>query len=949
MIQVYKKQLWVVIALIVIGYPLQAQDAFITTWKTDNFGESPDNEVEIHANAVNYNIYWEEVDDSNNNGTLINQSGKARIVFPHPGIYKVEITTENLFSLYSDSRGDVFKLLSIDQWGSIKWISMRKAFYNCINMTSNATDIPDLSRVDDMHQMFSWASLFDLDISNWDVSNVKDMSYMFLLARSFNQDISKWDVSGVTSMSHMFYAASSFDQDISKWNFEQVVDLNNMVGSSNFSTRNYDKLLVRLSQLDEIPVNQDFIARYLKFCTANDARNKLINDYGWTFREDSYDCIYSNISSRSGSVYLNFDDQLFIGLGQNDEGYFKDWMEISNGFILLDSFPGPARSSAVSFVIDTLGYVGLGIDEAGNYLSDFYQYDPSTDTWTQIADFGGGPRTNAIAFSIGEYGYVGTGLNADDEQADFWKYDPVEDSWTELPDWGKDKRQGAFAFVVGDKAYVGGGYYFDSFTFQLSDIQEYESETGGWTEKIFADGLNLAVNDAAAFSLYGNGYIAYGNQGALIKYNPRTNEVENLGDYFELGDSRKDPVAYVQGDSAFVGLGSYGFLPTEYSNEFSAYYEPNVLPADIVLSVQSFPENSGENVFIGEFSTEDPDEPFEHTYHLLSTDESEENDFEIIGNGLYALTSFDFETQNEYSILVRTVDSREGAFEKEYTISITDSNDPPVALALSSLDVDESNEETVIVGTFEVTDLDVFDSHQYTLIDGDGSNDADNDHFFISGSDLSVINPNFEVQPLLNVNVQVTDGGGESFSQSFTIDVNDVNEAPTDITLDIDEISESVLIGTNVGTLSSEDEDNTEQTYTYFVESDTFRVIDEKLSTIAAFDLETDKLYTLEITTEDQGGLTFSKVFKILVTSEPLGVGSPDDFTIYPNPATDYLILKDDYARKVSLFSLKGEKLFDLPIEKGFRKIDVSLLESGVYMLRLYGNEGIKDYKLIKQ
>lgn len=664
--------------------------------------------------------------------------------------------------------------------------------------------------------------------------------------------------------------------------------------------------------------------------------------------------IYEAVSSkaRSGAIAFTIGNDSYLGLGKNSLKTFGDFWAANNfnSFSIAKSnFPGAPRSSAVSFVIDTLGYVGLGTDEAGNYLSDFYKYDPGTDTWTQIADFGGGPRTNAVAFSIGEFGYVGTGLNAEDEQADFWKYDPVEDTWIEFPDWGKDKRQGAFAFVVGNKAYVGGGYYFDSFTFQLSDIQEYDPETGAWTEKIFADGLNLAVNDAAAFSLYGNGYIAYGNQEALIKYNPYTNEVENLGDYFELRDNRKDPVAFVQGDSAFLGLGSYGFFPTEYSNEFSAYFKPNLLPTDIDLSGRSLSENAGENMLIGEFSTVDLDQPYGHTYHLLSTDDSIENDFEIIGNELYALTSFDFETKSEYSILVRTVDSREGAFEKEFTISITDSNDPPIALALSRLDVDESNEETVVVGTFEVTDEDVFDNHQYSIIDGDGSNDVDNDHFFISGSDLSVINPNFEVQSSLNVNVQVTDGGGEFYSQSFTIDVNDVNEAPTNIILDIDDITESVLIGTNVGTLSSEDEDISEQSYTYSVESDTFRVISERLATIAEFDLETDKLYTLEITTEDQGGLSFSKVFEILVTSEPLGVGSPGNFTIYPNPATDYLILKDDYASKVSLFSVKGEKLFDFPIENGFRKIDVSLLESGVYMLRLYGNEGIKDYKLIKQ
>ena len=50
--------------------------------------------------------------------------------------------------------------------------------------------------------MFSY-SVFNKDISNWDVSNVKDI-YMMFFNSKFNEDISDWDVSNVLDMTDTF-------------------------------------------------------------------------------------------------------------------------------------------------------------------------------------------------------------------------------------------------------------------------------------------------------------------------------------------------------------------------------------------------------------------------------------------------------------------------------------------------------------------------------------------------------------------------------------------------------------------------------------------------------------------------------------------------------------------------------------------------------------------------
>ena len=46
-----------------------------------------------------------------------------------------------------------------------------------------------------------------------------------------------------------------------------------------------------------------------------------------------------------------------------------------------------------------------------HHYKDFWEYDPTANTWTQKADFGGTARKNAVGFSIGTKGYIGTGCD----------------------------------------------------------------------------------------------------------------------------------------------------------------------------------------------------------------------------------------------------------------------------------------------------------------------------------------------------------------------------------------------------------------------------------------------------------------------------------------------------------------------------------------------------------
>jgi surface protein len=80
--------------------------------------------------------------------------------------------------------------------------------------------------------MFSGATSFIGDISNWNVEKVTTMNDMFQDATSFNGDISNWNVEAVTIMTQMFQRATSFNGDISAWNIQAVTDMANMFNNA---------------------------------------------------------------------------------------------------------------------------------------------------------------------------------------------------------------------------------------------------------------------------------------------------------------------------------------------------------------------------------------------------------------------------------------------------------------------------------------------------------------------------------------------------------------------------------------------------------------------------------------------------------------------------------------------------------------------------------------------
>ncbi len=257
------KKLLLFTFLILLIPIFKAQNEFITVWKPSieppntSFPyagipvNSTDTQIWLPVVGTDFTIYWEEVGYPSHQATItgVNSTYQVLVDFgipsnpvPANATYRVKISNGNgIFHRFRSSNlelftngngivGDVHKIINIEQWGEIKWSSMKQAFQGCMNMDISATDIPDLALVTDMTNMFIGCRILvgNPSINNWDTSHITDMSFAFAACSLFNQPLGNWDTSNVTIMVGMFNNALQFNQPIGNWNTAKVTYMTSM-------------------------------------------------------------------------------------------------------------------------------------------------------------------------------------------------------------------------------------------------------------------------------------------------------------------------------------------------------------------------------------------------------------------------------------------------------------------------------------------------------------------------------------------------------------------------------------------------------------------------------------------------------------------------------------------------------------------------------------------------
>lgn len=112
----------------------------------------------------------------------------------------------------------------------------------------------------------------------------------------------------------------------------------------------------------------------------------------------------------------------------------------------------------------------------------------------------------------------------------------------------------------------------------------------------------------------------------------------------------------------------------------------------------------------------------------------------------------------------------ERATGRVFTITVTDFNEAPTAIALPASSVAENRSVGTAVGTLSSTDPDAGSTFTYALVSGTGA--ADNASFSIQGNELRTAAVfSFATRSSSSIRIRSTDGGGPSTERVFPISV----------------------------------------------------------------------------------------------------------------------------------------------------------------------------------
>ena len=313
-------------------------------------------------------------------------------------------------------------------------------------------------------------------------------------------------------------------------------------------------------------------------------------------------------------------------------------------------------------------------------------------------------------------------------------------------------------------------------------------------------------------------------------------------------------------------------LSTE-QNFFLAITNANEAPTALSLSATSVAESSWTSSYVGNFSAADPDFADMCSYTLVAGEGDTDNSaFAISGFSLWATTALDYDGKNSYSIRVRATDLGGLTYEQAFTITVTNVNEAPTGLTLSSFSVAENQPAGTVVGAFSATDPDLGDTLTYSLV-----HMWDDTLFTVdaSGNLRTAASFDYEAKNSYWIEARVTDSGGLSYQTLCIINVTNVHEGPTTLTLTATSIAENSWAGSWVGYLGSSTPDAGEK-FTYSLvagEGDTDNAsftVDSSfgiLKTAASFDYETKNAYAIRLRVADSTGASYEKAFTITVTN----------------------------------------------------------------------------------
>jgi Ca2+-binding RTX toxin-like protein len=340
----------------------------------------------------------------------------------------------------------------------------------------------------------------------------------------------------------------------------------------------------------------------------------------------------------------------------------------------------------------------------------------------------------------------------------------------------------------------------------------------------------------------------------------------------------------------------------------------NEPPTQLVINNSQFTENAPVDTVVGilNATTANGDTL---TYSLVTGEGGTDNQFfEIVDNTIRIKITPDFEIKPNYTVRVKATNQNGLSAEKPFPINITNRNEAPTPPTLSNQQLTENSLINIVVGTLATTDPDTGDTLTYSLV-----KDADNNNLFeIVGTELKLkTTTDYETKPNYSVRIKVTDTAGLSSEQTFTINITDINEAPTQLTIDTPQIAENSPLNTVVAKFATTDPDANEN-FTYsLTPNNLFTITGNELRLIASPDYETKASYQIQVTSTDKAGLSINQPLTINITD----VAEP---TILKNNSDRTFQITGDKGSKNITFQISSQHQTKFA-ETGLFKVDDNL------------------------
>jgi len=216
-------------------------------------------------------------------------------------------------------------------------------------------------------------------------------------------------------------------------------------------------------------------------------------------------------------------------------------------------------------------------------------------------------------------------------------------------------------------------------------------------------------------------------------------------------------------------------------------------PTDLTLASAGIAEDSSAGTLVGLLSATDPDAGSSFLYVLVAGSGGNDVDnglVEIIGNQLKvkagALINFEANPFLNFNIQVTDNGSPALSFVKAVTVSVLNANEAPTGISIFIAAILENSAGGTVISSLSASDPDAGSLFSYALVPGSGGSDADNSLVEIVGSQLKIKAGaliDYETNPFLNLNIQVTDNGTSalSFTKAVTVNVLNINENPIDL------------------------------------------------------------------------------------------------------------------------------------------------------------------------